>query len=299
MEIKQLKYFVTVAEVQTIGAAARKLHISQPPLSRHIRRLEQEIGGELFIRTSKGVQLTDAGQTLLVEARRILEHVERAVQRARSASIGEIGELDVGSTGSVIVCAVPDVLRQFRDRFPSVRVSLHRMGIHEQIDALQRGSLHIAFARYFPLEPGLEKVLVDMERPILAVANSSDLNHQNICLTELVNYPLIVYPKFDPPNFVNAVIGTFKQANVEPEIVHIADDMASAMALTSAGIGACLVPSTIAALRWPGIRYLTITDVEPIIPTYCMFRTSSMAPLVKSFFETLSIYKNSKQVQKQ
>ena len=106
MQLRQLCYFVAVAETGNLGAAARKLHISQPPVTRQIQKLEQEIGGDLFVPTPKGVELTDAGKAFLVEAKHILAQTERAIERSRSAHLGEIGELDAGFMGSPICCTV-------------------------------------------------------------------------------------------------------------------------------------------------------------------------------------------------
>lgn len=291
MELRQLRYFVAVAETGNLGAAARKLHISQPPITRQIHKLEEEIGGELFIRTPKGVVLTDAGTAFLAEAKSILAHTNRAIERSRSAHLGEIGELDVGFMGSVIYSTVPRVLRYFKARSPRVSVSLHRLGKQQQIDALRDGRLHVGFARYYPAEPDLEFEQVGAELPVLAVTEDSELRDSPVRLAQLKKAPVIVYPSIDPPNFADAVIQIFKRARVEPRISQTAEDLTSALALTAAGLGCCLVPATAAELKWPGVRFLPIAGVKPSIPVHCIYRMERRSPVLASFLDALTHYR--------
>jgi DNA-binding transcriptional LysR family regulator len=290
MELRQIRYFVAVAETGNIGAAARKLHISQPPVTRQIHKLEQEIGGDLLVRTPKGVELTDAGKAFLVEAKTILAQSERAIERSRSAHLGEIGTLDVGFMGSPIYSTIPKILHYFRERSPQVSISLHRLGKQQQIDALRDGRLHVGFARYYPEEPDLQSEQVELEPPALAVAESSHVTDSPIRLKRLKNIPLIVFPTADRPNFADTVMQIFKQAQVEPRVSQATEDLTSALALTAAGLGCCLVPATVAGLGWPGIRFMPIANAKPMIPVHCIYRGGHPSPVLSSFIDALRHY---------
>ncbi len=290
MELRQLRYFVAAAEAGNIGAAARKLHVSQPPVTRQIQKLEAEIGCALLLRTPKGVELTAAGKTFLGEARSILAHTDRAVSRSRLAHDGAIGELDIAFTGSPIYITIPKILRNFRARAPRVSIALHRLGKQEQIDALRDGRLHVGFGRFYPDEPDLVTQVVELDAPALAVAANAPFVGESIRLRELTNEPLILFPAAGRPNFADLVVALFKKAKITPHVAHIAEDLAAALALTAADMGRCVVPASVAELDWPGIRFLRIEQAKPTIPVHCIYRAHTPSPLLNAFLDALTDY---------
>ncbi len=290
MELRQIRYFVAVAEAGNLGLAAQRLHISQPPITRQIHKLEHEIGGDLFIRTPKGVELTDAGRAFLTEARSILAQTQLALDRTRSAHLGEIGQLDVGFMGSPIYSTVPKILRHFKKHSPRVSISVHRLSKQQQIDALRDGRLHVGFARYYPSEPDLVFTQVELEPLMVAVAEDSERGSEAIRLRDLRGEPLIIFPTADRPNFADTVMDIFKRARVKPRIALTAEDLTASLALTSAGLGCCLVPSTVAELTWPGIRFVPIANAKPTIPVQCIHSADRQSPVLHSFLDALSQY---------
>ena len=136
MELRHLRYFVCVAEEQNLSRAAKRLHISQPPLTRQIKALEEDLGTVLFERTRRGMVLTDAGRVFLVEAERVLNLVDQARARTRRAGAGAAGRVDIALFGTAIFGAIPQLLRAYRDAMPDVEVVLHNMAKLEQLDAL-------------------------------------------------------------------------------------------------------------------------------------------------------------------
>ncbi len=136
MEFRHLRYFIAVAEELHFGRVAARLHIAQPALSRQIRQLEEELSVPLFYRTKRRVQLTDAGQVFLDEARRMLAQEQHAIRAAQRAHRGEIGQLSVGLVPAATVGILSEVLRVFRDRFPEVELSLHELTTSPQLQAL-------------------------------------------------------------------------------------------------------------------------------------------------------------------
>lgn len=151
MEFRHLRYFIAVAEEGHIGRAATRLHISQPPLTRQIQQLEEELDVQLFTRTPRGMELTPAGELLLHEARNIRAVVEQAAERTQRAGQGKLGRLDIGIFGSAILDTIPAMLLTFRSAFPDVKVVLHNMSKDAQIAALRQRRIDIGFNRF--IEP--------------------------------------------------------------------------------------------------------------------------------------------------
>ena len=138
MDLRHLKYFIAVAEELNIGRAALRLCISQPPLTRQIQQLEEELGVQLFIRTPRGVELTQAGEMFYEEASNIRSLVEQAIERTKRAVQGKLGRLDIGIFGTGTLGTIPKLLQLFRDTNPDVVVGLHTMSKAEQIEALRQ-----------------------------------------------------------------------------------------------------------------------------------------------------------------
>ena len=167
MELRHLRYFVTVAEELHFGRAARKLHISQPPLSMQIRALENELGVTLLNRTQRHVSLTEAGAALLGEARHVLARVEQAVLVTKRAGRGEIGELAIGFISVADYNVLPVVLREFRRRFPLVRLTLRESTTDAQIGDLLAGRIDVGFVLPPINEPSLETAPI-LREPLIA-----------------------------------------------------------------------------------------------------------------------------------
>src|SRR5580765_1297553 len=147
MELKQMRYFLALAQERNFGRAAERLHMAQPPLTRQIQAIEEELGSPLFVRISKGVELTEAGKALLAEVPSILALADRSTERTRRAGKGLVGRLEVGTFGSSILDVVPRVLLNFHKLRPEVAIGLHSMDRGQQIRALREREISIGFAR--------------------------------------------------------------------------------------------------------------------------------------------------------
>ena len=192
MDIRQLKYFIAVAEEQHIGRAADRLHISQPPLTRQIHALEEELGVLLFTRTKWGVRLTEVGEYLLNHAREIKAHVELVKEHAKQAGKGQVGRIDVGVYGSAMLNIIPQILHAFTSRNPSVKVVLHTLNKGRQIEALHRGQILIAFERYLPESKGLRLEHVYREALCVALNARNPLaERERIEIDDLRDEPII------------------------------------------------------------------------------------------------------------
>jgi DNA-binding transcriptional LysR family regulator len=287
MDIRQLKYFITVAEEQNIGRAAVRLHVSQPPLTRQIKALEEELGVLLFTRTHWGVKLTQAGESLLEHARNIRAHVDLAREYAQRAGNGQIGRIDVGMYGSAMLNIVPQILNSFVAGHPDVKVVLHTLRKGPQIEALHQGRILIAFERYIPESQGLQIELVGKEPLRVALNKRNPLADQPFIHVDQLRSELII-GEVDPSA---AIKNLFSKHNFEPLFVQKATDMISAVVMVAGGFGTAIVPDSLQTLQLPNVVYRPlITDADILIDLHCAYRTDERSPLLRALLETVREY---------
>jgi len=287
MELRYLKYFVTLAEELNFSRAAARLHISQPPLTRQIQQLEEELGCRLFSRSSRGVELTEAGRSLLKDALGILGLVGLAKERTSKAGRGQIGQLDVGIFGSAILCHIPRMLFQFRTLYPEVEITLHQQTKAEQIQALRERRLTIGFNRHVPVEPDIVVETIFFEPLVLALHSKHPLaRHKSIRIAEVINEPLILYPSNTRPGFADDVMALFLNEGAQPRVVQEVTDVVTSIALVSSGFGICVAPQATANLKLPGVVYRPIkADPIPTIEFACLYRREDESPMLAAILE--------------
>ncbi|MDR3413664.1 MAG: LysR family transcriptional regulator [Formivibrio sp.] len=298
MDIRQLKYFIAVAEERNISHAAARLNISQPPLTRHIQSLEEELGVQLLTRTNWGVELTKAGESLLNHARNIKTHIELATEQVRRAGSGQEGRIDIGIFGSAMLNIIPLILNDFVETHPDVKVVLHSAPRGQQIEALHQGRILIAFDRYLPESTELQIELVGRE-PILVALNQR--NHlstqQTIDIEDLRNEPLI--GEKDSSVF-SAAQALFRHHGFEPLIVQKAVDMISAAVMVAGGFGSALVPESVQNLQLPNVVYRPlVSEVDSLINLHCAYRKDEQSPLLAALLEKVHAYRTRNQVASQ
>lgn len=279
VELRQLQYFVAVAEEQNFGRAAQRLNVSQPPVTRQVRKLEEELGATLLTRTTKGAVLTAAGEVFLEDARRVLAGLARARERAASAQRGELGRLEIGYFGSVSYSAVPEVLGWFRSLNPGVRLELRRMSKSEQMDALKSGDLHMGFGRYYAEDPELQVEEILKDSLSLAVARGEDDARS---AESLITDPLILFPREGRPNFADEVLHFLTERGLNPRVAATVEDIRSAITLTALGVGVTVVPSSVSHLNWTGVRFTALPDTDGFCPVSCIYRKGDTSPLLRN-----------------
>jgi DNA-binding transcriptional LysR family regulator len=292
MELRQIKYFVALAEELNFGRAAEKLHISQPPLTRQIQQLESDVGARLFTRSSRGVELTQAGIALLDDARRILDLIGVAKERAGKFGHGRIGRLDVGIFGSAILNHIPRLLLQFRQRYPEVQIALHEFTKAEQIAALREKRLTIGFNRHVTVEPDIMVETVFLEPLLVALHSKHPLaRHKAIRISEVVDEPLILYPSNTRPGFADDVMALFRTEGVKPRVAQEVTDVVTAVALVASGFGICITPEAASTLRLPGVVYRPVKATPPpTIDLACLYRRDDDSPILEAFLEIVRKY---------
>lgn len=298
MDIRHLKYFIAVAEELNIGRAALRLHISQPPLTRQMQQLEQEIDVQLFIRTQRGVELTQAGEIFLEEARNILSLMEQAIERTKRASQGKLGRLDIGIFGTGILWAIPELLNLFRNTHPDVKVVLHTMSKKAQIEALRQKRIAIGFHRMPPLFPDIETRLIINEPLYLAINKDHPLSKQeSISFRELSKHPLVLFPTGGRPNFVDRVIELCRNTGFVPEISQVVGDAVAGIALVGGGFGMTIVPESATTIELPSVVYRPFLDAPSAnIDLSCAYRKNDQSALLQAFLAVIQTFREKREL---
>ena len=293
MELRHLRNFIAVAEELSICRAAERLHISQPPLTRQIRQLEDDVGAQLLERTSRGVELTDAGRLLLAEARNILALAEQAVERTGQAARGRLGRIDIGIFGSGIFGTIPKILLAYRQNYPDVNIVLHSMTKGEQIVALRERRLTVGFNRLLEETSGITSEVILMEKLYLAVNRSHPLSREKqIPWRKLDRQPLVLFPSGTRPSFIDLVVDHCRRDGFEPWIVQEVGDAVNGVALVATGFGICIVPESAINLRLPGVIYRPLVrDPPPRVDLSCIYRAQDDSPILRSFLDVARTFR--------
>lgn len=290
MDLTRLRYFVAVAEETNIGRAARRLNISQPPLTRQIHQLEAEVGATLFLRTRRGVQMTDAGQVLFEEARNLLVLAARAYERTKLAGLGQSGRLDIGLFGSNIL-AVPQLLHTFRMQYPDIEVIVHAMNKEEQLQALYDRRVTVGFNLLGLKLAGIANEKVRSE-PLMVALNATDplCAQTSVSLEQIADRPMVIFASGPRPNLMDMVFGLCLEKGFQPDISQEVDDSVTAVSLVAAGFGVSLVPATVAQLTLPGVAFRGLAESPPVTVDFnCIYRRDDASPILQAFLETVRL----------
>lgn len=282
IDLRHLRYFVAVAEELHFGRAAARVHIAQPPLSQQIRRLEQELGVQLFHRTKRTVRLRPAGQVFLQHVLPLLNDLDRAVELARQAHSGQAGSLAIGFVSSAPYTVLPDVLRAYRGAFPAVTLRLVQLNIATQLESLKRDRINIGVVRPPIADPGIVTEVLLNEPLILALPVAHPLAAlDSIAPRLLENEPFVVVPK-DRAAFADLGLRFCREQGFEPKVVQEATEMHTVIGLVSAGIGLAIVPESMRSLQIPGVVF-RILEGAPTTEMALAWKAGSDLPTVAAF----------------
>lgn len=287
MELRHLRYFVTVADELHFGRAASKLHISQPPLSMQIRDLEREVGVELLSRTKRRVMLTQAGSAFLDEAKDILKRVNRAKTSAQQAARGETGNLTIGFISLADYNLMPYVLREFQKEYPSVSLGLREATTDIQLTDLTSGTIDIGFL----LPPvniiGIKSLRISKENLIAVLPSSHPQASKKhaISIKSLASSPFIMTPRRHAPSLYDGIIRFCEKFKVYPSITQEAIQMQTIVSLVSAEMGISLIPESIQKLQRKGVVYKKLKETTPKVEIHLAWRESNQLPSLVRFLE--------------
>jgi DNA-binding transcriptional LysR family regulator len=305
LELRQLRYFIAVAEELHFGRAAERLHMTQPPLSQTIAALEEQLGATLFLRSRRQVELTPAGDALLPEARRMLAQAAELPELVRRAAAGEAGRLALAFVTSADYSVLPPFLRRYREAYPQVQIVLQEETSDVQVEDLLRGRIDAGLL--IPPLPDKARRELDymkvLDEPLIlaapagfdappgsaagAPATSAPGIGAPVRLRDLPPLPLIIFPREISPALHDAILGCFREAGITPVIGQEAIQMQTIVSLVSAGMGLALVPQSVANLMRPGVEYRALADPTPLVETGVSWRRDNSSPVLQGFLELL------------
>lgn len=283
VELRHLRYFLAVAEHLHFGRAAARLQIAQPALSQQIRKLEGEIGVELFHRTKREVQLSAAGLALRSFARQALGDVAAGVEAARRAARGEIGSLTVGFIESAASTIVPVAVRAFRAAHPDVGLTLRELGVDPQIEGLRAGTLDVGIVRAPVVADDLrlERVL-DEGLVIAAPAGHPLAARRRIAPRTVAGQPLVLLAREVVPGLYDQIIALHEEQGTAAALAQEATSIQAVLGLVAAGLGVSLLPASVRSLDRAGVVFITLAP-SPRTSMLVASRRGDRSPLMPAF----------------
>lgn len=286
LEIRHLRYFVAVAEELHFGRAAQRLHIAQPPLSQQIRRLEEMLGHSLFLRTSREVRLTAAGEELLERARHTLRKIETDVEATRRIGRGEAGSLTVGFIGSGMLTALPKMLGRYRRQYPEVDLQLREFHTSGLVDALLNGSVDIGFMRDAGVVDGLHVETLLAEPFVVVLPRRHPLaNEKTVAVKSLQSEPFVLFSRAYGNVAWKKTMAVCEAQGFMPRVVQEAPQWLTIMRLVGAGLGVTIAPACAEALGGEDVVCRRLRPRPEPTLLELAYRVNENRPITKAFSE--------------
>ena len=279
MDLRQLKYFVTVAEELSFVRAARRLHMSQPPLSHQIKALEEELGVELLFRNQREVKLTEPGRVFLRESRELLERTQAMAHRTRQAAAGEEATLRIGMATSALFHVLPELLRRMSARFPRMKIEVTDMNSDEQVRSLAVDRIDLGFIHARKDLRGLQSLPVVVDGFAIALPALHPLAaHPSPSLRDLESEPVVAFSREHAPALFDALIASCRQEGFSPRIAHVARHPASLLQMVRMGLGVSIVPRAYAEQPTPGLVFRQLPPIAGRLQIDAIWRDGNPAP---------------------
>lgn len=289
MNLRHLRYFVTVAEERHFGRAAERLHMAQPPLSQAIRNLEAEVGAQLLHRTTRRVELTDAGSAYLLRARAILGEVDAAADEARRVAAGSVGHLAIGCVGSATYSLLPALSRRLAEELPGVDFSLRgEMLAPDQVEAVRTGEIDVGLLRPPVTDPTVTVAPLRKDRLVVALpADHALASRRQVRVGDLGGVDLIIHSADRTSVMYDVVIGLLRDAGVQPRIRHEVGETSTLITLVAGGLGAAVVPEPVTALALEGVTYRPLVRPATTVELAVAHRSDRSEPHLLRTIEVL------------
>ncbi|KGJ13779.1 LysR family transcriptional regulator [Paracoccus sanguinis] len=273
MDLRQLRYFVAVARERNFTRAAEQLHIAQPPLSRQIQLLEEELGVELLSRSARPVRMTEAGRLFYEQALQILGRVEQMAESTRRVGRNQNRVLSIGFVPSTLYGGLPGLVRKLRSRAPTLDIQLLEMLSTQQIAALKEGRIDIGFGRLRHADPGVASTTLREERLTVALPRAWPLSDTSapIPLKALGGQKLIIYPSEPRPSYADFVLTLLREAEVGPIEVQEVREIQTALGLVAAEAGVCIIPMSARQMR-SDVVFRPVADPQATSPVILSHR---------------------------
>jgi DNA-binding transcriptional LysR family regulator len=286
MELRHLRYFLAVAQTLNFTKAAAHLHMAQPPLSRQIRELEDELGVELFDRRGKRVTLSSAGMVFADRAQRILASADAAVIDSQRAARGEIGRLAVGFFEHIAYTLLPALIREFQQSFPDVSVELRWFTAAEQFNALARGEVDVAFVRAVPPDTELRSTMILREPFVVALAKDNPLaTKRTISIVDCASMRVINYRKDVAPDYHAIINQLCALGGFSPSPLFEMGQIYASLGLVSSGFGIALVPASVQHVHMDNVVYRPLRERQAVSELQLAWTNPSPPAVLSAFVE--------------
>jgi DNA-binding transcriptional LysR family regulator len=293
MDIRHLRYFLAVANERNFTRAAERLNIAQPPLSRAIKQLEDEVGAPLIDRHARPLRLTPIGRLFREQSTQILGRMNDMKSMVQAAVAIDNRQFTIGFVASTIYARLPELIREFRIRAPNVQLSLIESTTLDQITALKEGRIDVGFGRIRFDDPAIRRTVLRNERLVVALPVHHRLAQDSgpVSLHKVAQEPQIVYPSVPRPSYADQVISLFRDYGYEPRLIHEARELQIAIGLVAAEEGVAVVPESVARSRTDDVAYRDLLEpaTSPIIMSHRMddtaFELKLMASIISEKYE--------------
>ena len=290
IELRQLRYFAKVAELEHFGRASEELHIVQPALSRQVRQLEEELGVELFERLPRGVKLTPAGAFLSERASQLLADVDRLVSATRLAAQGQRGFLRVGfADGTILSGHVPEIIKRFRALYPDVELELVPATSVAQAELLTNGTINLGFVYWLPAQQeNIKHHEINKEKIVLAVPKTHPLaSRKSVRLLDLVGYPFVWIKRSNSPMYYDLILSKCNQAGLTLNVVQEGTTETIILSLVEAGIGITFMTESAKYRHSQNVAFIDVSDLRASIVLKAMWKANDKSPALRELLKTL------------
>lgn len=290
MDLRQLRYFVAVARERNFTRASEQLHMAQPPLSRQIQLLEEELGVILLLRNSRPLRLTDAGRLFYEQAIQVLGRVDQMTTATRKLGMNQKSALSIGFVASTLYGGLPVLVRKLRQQLPELDIALIELSSIDQVEALKTGRIDLGFGRIRANDNAVVRTVLREERLVLAIPPGFALGQEDepVWLASVSSQKLIVYPKEPRPSFADQILTLINDVGVRPAEIIEVRELQTALGLVASEAGVCIIPAT-AKLR-ADLHYRLIADknaTSPIILSYRLNDDGWYVATVKKLVEEI------------
>jgi len=280
MDLRQLRYFVVLADELHFGRAATRLHMAQPPLSQAIRQLEAELGVTLLTRTTRRVELTDAGRAYLDRSRAILAEVDEAAQHARRVAAGSVGHLAIGCVGSATYSLLPTLSRHLSTELPGIDFAFRgEMLVPDQVGALRDGAIDVALLRPPIADASLTVLPLRRDRLVVALPADHPLARRTqVRAVDLAGTDLIVHSADRRSVMYDVVLRLLRDVGIEPTIRHEVGETSTLITLVAGGLGVAVVPEPVTSLALDGVVYRPLVRPATTVELAVAYRAERSEP---------------------
>ena len=286
MNIRQLRYFLAVAQELNFTRAAGRVGVAQPALSQQIIQLEEELGTPLFIRDNRRVTILPAGEILIDHAHRVLNAAAAAIDAVQLVERGARASLSVGAIYSSLYFFLPEVLRAFAIDYPEVELHLQEMTISQQVHALAEGAIEVGLLRGPVQHRDLKTKILYHEALVLAAPSSGKWDVEgSVTIADIAELPLIAVARQHSRSYSDRVFELFERHGLTPNLAHQTQDMHTAICLVAAGLGVSIVPAGVQLLKSSGVRYCTVDEPMASVSFALAMRKTSQSRVLDSFVE--------------